>query len=84
MVEKPVENRIVIIRGQRVLLDTDIAELYDVTVKRLNEQVKRNAERFPSDFAFRLTNQEFTSLKSQFATSNVWARWTEKTTNCLH
>lgn len=67
--EKPVENRILTIRGQKVLLDTDIAELYGVSVKRLNQQVKRNLDRFPRDFAFRLNHQEFTSLRSQFVTS---------------
>src|SRR3954463_1086563 len=69
--KKLVAHRIVSIRGQNVLLDTDIAELYGVTVKRLNEQVKRNAERFPSDFVFRLTNQELTNLRSQIATSSL-------------
>ncbi|MGH9522421.1 MAG: ORF6N domain-containing protein, partial [Terriglobales bacterium] len=57
------------IRRQKVLLDSDIAELYGVTVKRLNEQVKRNAERFPIDFAFRLDFEELTGLRSQIATS---------------
>ena len=68
--EKPVETRIVTLRGQKVLLDTDVAELYRMTVKRLNEQVKRNEERFPRDFAFRLNPQEVTNLKSPFATSS--------------
>ena len=52
------ESRILIVRGHRVLLDTDLAELYGVTTKRLNEQVKRNADRFPLDFMFRLTAKE--------------------------
>jgi hypothetical protein len=57
-----------IIRGQRVMLDTDLAALYGVEVKRLNEQVRRNAERFPPEFMFQLTPREFEALRSQFAT----------------
>jgi ORF6N domain len=55
---KPVEPRILILRGVRVLLDSELAELYGVQVKRLNEQVKRNAERFPQDFMFQLSPSE--------------------------
>lgn len=57
-----IETRILTIRGQRVMADTDLAEVYGVPTKRLNEQVKRNAERFPEDFAFRLTPEEKTEL----------------------
>jgi phage regulator Rha-like protein len=57
------------IRGFRVVLDADLAALYGVPTKRLNEQVKRNAERFPDDFMFQLTKEESESLRSQFATS---------------
>ena len=57
------------IRGQKVLLDEDLARIYGVTTKRLNEQVKRNAKRFPADFLFRLTPAETESLRSQIATS---------------
>ena len=64
------EQCIVRLRGQSVLLDTDLAALYGVTVKRLNEQVKRNAKRFPEDFAFLLTAKEWANLKSQIATSS--------------
>ncbi|MEW6377877.1 MAG: ORF6N domain-containing protein [Thermodesulfobacteriota bacterium] len=53
-----IEQRILLIRGQKVMLDTDLAELYGVTTKRLNEQVKRNRNRFPQDFMFRLTVKE--------------------------
>ncbi|MFY9978818.1 MAG: ORF6N domain-containing protein [Candidatus Sulfotelmatobacter sp.] len=53
-----VESRVIFLRHQRVMLDADIAELYGVPVKRLNEQVKRNRERFPSDFMFQLTEKE--------------------------
>ena len=56
------------IRGERVILDSDLARIYEVTTKRLNEQVKRNSERFPEDFAFRLTKQETMNLMSHFQT----------------
>lgn len=65
----PVESRILVLRHQKVILDTDLATLYGVPLKRLNEQVKRNLERFPSDFMFRLTAKEAESLRSQIATS---------------
>jgi hypothetical protein len=67
-----VERSIRIIRGDKVILDEDLAEMYGVEVKRLNEQVRRNLNRFPEDFMFQLTKQEFKDLKSQFATSNQW------------
>jgi len=60
-----------IVRGQRVMLDADLAALYGVTTKRLNEQVKRNRDRFPKDFAFRLTADELAVLRSRIATSKV-------------
>ncbi len=66
---KQIESLILIIRGQRVMLDSDLAELYGVTTSRLNEQVKRNRERFPQDFMFQLTREEFKVLMSQFAIS---------------
>ena len=69
-VENKVESLIRVIRGQQVMLDRDLAELYGVETRRLNEQVKRNIERFPEDFMFQLTPNEFDNLKSQFATSN--------------
>jgi ORF6N domain-containing protein len=59
-----------LIRGQRVMIDEDIARLYGIQTKVLNQAVARNRERFPLDFAFRLTAQEFTNLKSQFVTSS--------------
>lgn len=65
-----IKDRIYLIRGQRVMLDRDLSELYDVTTGRLNEAVKRNIERFPEDFMFRLDKDEWTRLKSQFAISN--------------
>ncbi len=69
-----VEQAVLVIRGQKVLLDSDLAELYGVTVARLNEAVKRNIDRFPADFMFRLTEREHKSLISQFAISNVSKR----------
>lgn len=65
-----IQNRIYDIRGQKVMIDRDLAELYQVETRRLNEAVKRNIKRFPSDFMFQLTKGEFESLMSQFATSN--------------
>ena len=67
-------GRIVVIRGQRVLLDTDLAQLYEVETRRLNEQIKRNMGRFPLDFMFQLTSDEFGILKSQIATSSWGGR----------
>jgi ORF6N domain len=66
-----IESRIIILRRHKVILDTALAELYSVSVKRLNEQVKRNRERFPADFMFQLTAHENDCLKSQIATSNL-------------
>jgi hypothetical protein len=64
-----VEGAIYLVRGQRIMLDSDLAAIYGVTTKRLNEQLKRNRKRFPADFAFQLTSEEFSNLRSQFATS---------------
>jgi thymidylate synthase len=66
-----IDLRILILRRQRVILDTALAELYNVPVKRLNEQTKRNRKRFPADFMFQLTPRENKSLRSQFATSKL-------------
>ena len=66
-----VDSRILYLRDQKIILDADLAELYGVTVKRLNEQVKRNLSRFPSDFLFQLTRAERDILRSQIATSNA-------------
>ena len=68
-----IEKRIFLIRGQKVMLDQDLADLYEVPTRRLNEQVRRNPKRFPSDFCFHLTFQEVAILRSQFATSS--SRW---------
>ncbi len=64
-----IERKIYFIRGRKVMLDDDLAKLYGVSVKRLNEQIKRNLERFPADFMFQLAQEEATVLRSQFATS---------------
>jgi phage regulator Rha-like protein len=65
-----IESLILIIRGRKVMLDSHLAGLYGVSTKRLNEQVRRNKQRFPADFMFQLTSAESRSLRSQFATSN--------------
>lgn len=65
----PIEERIYVLRGKRVMLDSDLARLYGVTTGRLNEQVRRNADRFPDDFAFLLETQELAGLMSQIAIS---------------
>lgn len=70
VVTKPLESKILLIRGHRVILDTDLAELYGVEVKRLNEQVKRNPRRFPDDFVMQLTAEEAANLRSQIVTSS--------------
>jgi hypothetical protein len=70
LVLEQVEPLIREIRGEKVILDADLARLYGVTTKRLNEQVKRNQERFPDDFMFQLTTEESDALRSQFATSS--------------
>jgi hypothetical protein len=63
-----VEPLLHVLRGERIILDADLARIYGVPTKRLNEQVRRNAERFPSDFMFQLSRQEFASLRSRIAT----------------
>ncbi|MGL3710912.1 ORF6N domain-containing protein [Leptospirillum ferriphilum] len=73
----PVESitsRIFLIRGQKVMLDSDLAELYGVTTSALNQAVKRNTDRFPPDFMFQMTDPEFSNLKSQFVTSSWGGR----------
>ena len=69
-----IENRILIIRGRKVLLDSDLAGLYGVETRVLNQAVKRNLERFPPDFMFRLSSKELASWRSQFVMSNPAAR----------
>jgi len=69
-----IASRILVLRGLRVMLDADLAALYGVSTKRLNEQVRRNRVRFPADFMFRVTNQEIVNLRSQCATSSGMSR----------
>ena len=64
----PIHHKIYTLRGKQIMLDEDLAVLYQVDLKRLNEQVKRNYERFPDDFMFWLSQEEYDSLRSQFAT----------------
>jgi hypothetical protein len=68
---KPIESLIFTLRGQKVILDADLAELYGVPTKAFNQAVKRNVERFPEDFMFQLTVQEWSNLKSQIVTSGL-------------
>jgi len=65
-----IQKMIYEIRGHKIMLDRDLAELYEVEVKRLNEAIKRNSDRFPSDFMFQLTNDEWEILRSRIATTN--------------
>ena len=74
VMEQKILNRIYVVRGQKIMLDEDLAEMYKVETKRLNEQVKRNQKRFPRDFMFTLTEKEYENLKSQFATSSWGGR----------
>jgi hypothetical protein len=69
-----ITSKIYLIRNHKVLLDSDLAELYQVDTKRLNENVKRNSNRFPDDFMFQLSSKEWNNLKSQFATSSWGGR----------
>lgn len=71
IVQGEISAKILTLRGKQVMLDRDLAELYGVELKRLNEQVKRNVNRFPHDFMFQLTKDEQDNLKSQFATSSL-------------
>ncbi len=68
--EEEIINKIYIIRNQKVMVDKDLAELYQVETKQLKRQVRRNIERFPKDFMFELTKKEFENLRSQFGTSS--------------
>ena len=66
-----IQSKIYEIRGQKVMLDFDLADLYETETKRLKEAVRRNLNRFPSDFMFELTREEYNSLRTQFATLEV-------------
>ena len=73
-----ITQRILVLRGRKVLLDADLAALYGVETRRLNEQVRRNLDRFPEDFIFEVTNEEVANLKSHFATSSWGGRRKER------
>jgi hypothetical protein len=75
---------IITVRGKRVILDADLARIYGVPTRRLNEQVRRNADRFPPDFAFVLTGQEIANLKSQIATSSGGTNRSQFATGSTH
>lgn len=68
--DEAIKNKIFVIRGIKVMIDSDFADLYRIETKRLKEQVKRNVKRFPEDFTFVLNRNELSCLRSQFATSN--------------
>ncbi len=70
VIQGEIGSKILTLRAQQVMLDRDLAKLYQVETRRLNEQVKRNQDRFPSDFMFQLNSDELENWKSQFATSN--------------
>ena len=74
VIEQQILNRIYVVRGQKIMLDEDLAAMYKVETKRLNEQVKRNVARFPKDIMFTLTGKEYENLKSHFATSSWGGR----------
>ena len=71
IINNNIQNLIYTIRGKQVMLDSDVAMLYDYETKRINEAVRRNVERFPEEFCFKITNEEYLYLKSQIATSNI-------------
>lgn len=72
LISARITRSIVLLRGQKVILDFDLASLYEVETKALNQAVRRNLERFPADFMFRLTTEEIANLKSQIVTSSSW------------
>ena len=72
VIPEQIDSLVHVVRGQRVMLDSDLAQLYRVTTKALNQAVSRNADRFPEDFAYPLTRQEVTNLKSQIVTSSSY------------
>ena len=86
-----IENLIYVVRNKQVMVDSDLAMLYQVETKALNRAVKRNIKRFPEDFCFQLTTEETESLKCQSGTSKIlesekkgWTRWQTYTTACIY
>ena len=82
--EEAVTNKIYLIRGKKVMMDRDLAEMYGVETRRLNEQVKRNENRFPGDFMFQLTEEELSDWKSRNATSNKEKMGSKKIAKCIY
>ena len=76
LIQERITKAIYVIRGQKVMIDSELAEMYEVETKRLNEQVKRNLGRFPEDFMFQLSLEEWENLRSQFATTSWGGRRT--------
>lgn len=74
IIQERISKAIYLIRGHKVMMDSELAEMYGVPTKRLNEQVKRNLDRFPEDFMFQLSSEEWADLKSHFATSSWGGR----------
>ncbi len=68
---KNIEDKIILIRGEQVLLDSDVAEIYEVETKRINEAVKNNPDKFPDEYSIELSKDEWDSLKSKFSTSKI-------------
>ena len=79
-----IENKIYEIRGQKVMLDFDLAEMYGVETKRLKEQVRRNIERFPAEFMFELTKEEVTISRSQIATLKTGQGYNQISSVCIY
>jgi ORF6N domain len=82
--KKPIESLIFTLRGQKVMRDADLAELYDVPPKVFNQAVKRNFDRFPADFAFQLNAADVANMRSQFVTSSFQANEVKKTLRTHH
>ena len=72
--QKVVRDKVVIVRGVEVIIDADVADLYGVATKRINEAVKNNLEKFPSDYMFPLTSEELSDLRSKFSTAKISAK----------
>jgi hypothetical protein len=79
-----IERRIYFIRSHKVMLDSDLAELYGVTTKRLNEQVKRNIDRFPTDFMFQLNQEEIGSFEVAICDLKTWPRRSPLSAICIY
>jgi hypothetical protein len=83
LIPEVIERRILLIRGQKVMLDAHLADLYGVSTKRLNQQMRRNKKRFPKDFMFQLTKEEYNALRLHFATLKT-GRARQVSSACFH